>query len=540
MWNELDAEGGGAFYNNSIPPELVSPSALRAYLGLTSGEEKFLRNWKQYRYHRILIPKRKGGHRALQAPDARLKFLQRKLLSLFEVIYTPRNPVHGFTKSRGVITNAAQHQLRPYLLNIDLEDFFPSITEKRVAGVFNRIGIDREVVDLLIDLTMVQNQLPQGAPTSPIISNMICFRFDRQLMQFAGKNHLKYTRYADDITLSSFRSMAGAFNGVHPSGGHVSEVQLSANLRQIIATNGFKINSKKTWYAEKSSRKEVTGLIVNKYTNIKRNYIRNIRSSIYIAEKLGVSNAERKYFEKYGKQISLKNSIKGKLDWVAQVRGRSFSAYITLASRYNMLFPESPLTIAPAIDEIIDKSIWVYEWAEGVGENFDCQQGTAVFISGVGLVSSYHVVEDLPDGCSVKLFHPGFPGPSFHATPRIYCAARDLVIFEHNVPTDKFTQLIISNADTRKGTPITAYGFPSYSVGDELNHRLGEITSTMARSGVRLGETSAILSSGMSGGPILNERSEVVGIIKSGGFNEERQILVHAHEITELVTKGPI
>src|ERR1700676_5807754 len=112
----------------NVPKELKSANALFAYLGVGNAERKFLERHAFYRYTEVAIPKRRKGTRTLLVPERRLKFLQREMLKLLTQLYVPRDPVHGFVEDRGALTNANAHQKRPYLLNIDLKNFFGVIS----------------------------------------------------------------------------------------------------------------------------------------------------------------------------------------------------------------------------------------------------------------------------------------------------------------------------------------------------------------------------------------------------------------------------
>jgi len=264
----------------SLPNELRSTKAFYAFLGVGPGERQFLEKHSAYRYTQASIPKRRGGTRTLLVPERRLKFLQRKTLKLLQQLNSPRAPVHGFIKSRGAITNANAHQTRPYLLNLDLRNYFGVISRRRVLGMLQALGLEEEVALALCSICVTRDQLPQGAPTSPILSNMIAYRLDRDLMNFAKGHRLRYTRYADDISLSSYAQPIALFEGGVPLPGRVPVEQLSASLRSAILSNGFEINHEKVWFSGPRSRKEVTGLIVNEFTNVKRSFVRNLRAAL--------------------------------------------------------------------------------------------------------------------------------------------------------------------------------------------------------------------------------------------------------------------
>jgi hypothetical protein len=308
----------------SLPDELKSAKAFYAFLGVGKAESKFLEKYADYRYTEASIPKRRGGTRTLLVPERRLKFLQRKTLGLLQKIYSPRDPAHGFIKDRGAITNANEHQTRPYLLNLDLRNYFGVITRRRVRGMLQAMGLEEEVALAVCSVCVARNQLPQGGPTSPILSNMIAYRLDRDLMNFAKANQLRYTRYADDISLSSYAQPTALFAVGMPRPGRVPVDQLSASLRSAILSNGFEINTEKVWFSGPKSRKEVTGLIVNEFTNVKRSFVRDLRAALYKVERMGATAAEKDYQERYKADMPLKQVLRGRLEWIAQVRGRRF------------------------------------------------------------------------------------------------------------------------------------------------------------------------------------------------------------------------
>ena len=225
----------------------------------------------------------------------------------------------------------------------------------------------------ICSICVTRNQLPQGGPTSPILSNMVAYRLDRDLMNFAKAHRLRYTRYADDISLSSYAQPTALFDGGVPLQGRVPVQQLSASLRSVIESNGFEINPKKVWFSGPKSRKEVTGLIVNEFTNVKRSFVRNLRAALYKVETMGVAPAEKDYQKRYKTDVPLEQVLRGRLEWIAQVRGRSFSAYRTLVKRFNQQFPASALPILPTYTEIAERAVWVLEFFAGDV----CEQGTA-------------------------------------------------------------------------------------------------------------------------------------------------------------------
>jgi RNA-directed DNA polymerase len=140
------------------------------------------------RYNSFSISKRNGGTRLISTPATGLKTVQRRLSKLLYAIYEPRKGVHGFAIGRGITTNAEAHVRQAHLLNIDLEDFFGSINFGRVRRLFlaEPFKLPNRVATVLAQICCHENKLPQGAPTSPIISNLICGRMDGQLKAFAS------------------------------------------------------------------------------------------------------------------------------------------------------------------------------------------------------------------------------------------------------------------------------------------------------------------------------------------------------------------
>lgn len=233
-----------------LPAELASRDALLEHLNVGARELPFLKRYAAHRYSYSQIPKRSGGVRTLLIPDKRLKFLQRKLLPLLEQIYSRLSPVHGFTQGRSAVTNAQEHQSRRFLLNVDFEGYFPTIKRGRVKGVLIALGCDDDTADALCCFCVAGNQLPQGAPTSPILANMVTFKLDLNMLAFAARQKLRYTRYADDLTFSSHRPPVGLFEpGPLPPTGAIPKEQLSAEFRTIISQNGFVINESKVWFS---------------------------------------------------------------------------------------------------------------------------------------------------------------------------------------------------------------------------------------------------------------------------------------------------
>jgi len=272
-----ESELGDRFFNLRRPEDIVDLLELSSYAFL---EYTIFVLKEPERYSRFLIPKKRGGQRVILEPIPNLKIIQSKLLQVLQSVYEPRPAVHGFVVDRSIVTNAAPHVRNRYVLNLDLKDFFPSIHFGRVRGMFMAFpyGLNDKVATVLAQICSLPECLPQGAPTSPTISNMICTKLDSQLQTLAGRHRCYYTRYADDITFStSVSRFPTALAGVvqDESG---RRVEIGKDLKEIVLSNGFRINSRKVRLQTRNKRQEVTGLTTNQFVNVNRKYVRQIRA----------------------------------------------------------------------------------------------------------------------------------------------------------------------------------------------------------------------------------------------------------------------
>lgn len=236
------------------------------------------------KYTSFEIPKRSGGSRLIKAPVPQLRLLQRRLANVLYICLDQiekngtgrRSFAHGFERNRSIVTNASLHKRRRYVLNLDLEDFFPSINFGRVRGFFikdKHFALHQKVATVVAQIACHDNELPQGSPCSPIVSNLIGHLLDSRLAGFAKAHKCTYSRYADDITFSTNRKefppeLAAPVPGVP------SQWQLGAPLVSKIEGSGFRVNVKKTRMQYRGSRQVVTGLLVNEKVNVRPEYFR--------------------------------------------------------------------------------------------------------------------------------------------------------------------------------------------------------------------------------------------------------------------------
>lgn len=224
----------------------------------------FVKN-KRKVYVTYKLKKKRGGFRTIDAPIKKLKVTQRWILNNILYKLEVSDHVHGFIPERSIATNAQIHVKQELTMGIDLKDFFPSIKFNRIKGFFKGVGYNEDVSTILAELCTFKWRLPQGAPTSPMISNLIASNLDIRLARFCKKKNLLYSRYADDITIS---------------GGKVLP-RYKTLIFRIINEEGFKINYEKVRIQGRGSRQLVTGLVVNDKVSIGRKKKRTIKSVVH-------------------------------------------------------------------------------------------------------------------------------------------------------------------------------------------------------------------------------------------------------------------
>lgn len=219
---------------------------------------KFSVNNDRY-YHRIEMKKKTGGIRHIESPLKELKAIQRWVLRYILDKLSPSVYAKGFVRNKSILDNAKPHEGNQYVLNLDLQDFFTNIQASHIYTLFKNIGYNNNIAFILTSFCTKGGYLPQGAPTSPALSNLVCLRLDHRISTYCKKRALTYTRYADDLCIS---------------GNKILILQKASYLiKDIICDEGFTINVKKEKFLGPKVRREVTGLTVTpKITISKKNY----------------------------------------------------------------------------------------------------------------------------------------------------------------------------------------------------------------------------------------------------------------------------
>ena len=489
-------------------------------------------------YHSFEISKKNGGVRIIMSPSEQLKTLQDRLKVLLDELYTPKSSATAFIKGRSIVDNAKQHTRKKYVFNVDLSDFFTSITFPRVRGLLmaKPYSLQSGVATVVAHLCTVNGVLPQGSPCSPVISNMICSTMDRQLKGLAIRNRARYSRYADDITFSFYDDikyisgeLVACLKGDDLPNHYFS--RCGKVLNSIIESCGFKVNSSKVRLQSRYERQVVTGLVVNKKANVERAYIRQTSAMIHSIEKNGLAFARQRFSEKNppdprsGTKLVLDAHLHGRLLFIKQVVSIESEVYRRLAMRFNFLDLNYKLPLGFSKNhrgiEFRKSTPWYDKRCWIVDTEFDLVfgQGSAFFVNDEFLVTCSHVSEF--DGHFVdvaEVYRAGSRGDKYSATVVYRDVARDIAILI--IDADRplaFETFDVATKMADVGDVLSVVGFPKDKLGAQHAGRQSvEVRNKFASSGVKYFEVDKELYAGNSGGPVLDADNNVVGIVAKG------------------------
>ena len=288
------------------------------------------------------LRKKHGGYREITAPKERLHDVLHILNIVLQTYDEPTPWAYGFVCGRSVVDNARPHVGKRYILNLDLKNFFPTITRRQVADCLmaEPFGFSSLAAELVSGMATVRTDngeevLAQGFATSPTLSNFICREMDKEIAGVAAAQGITFTRYADDLTFSSDADI------LRPQG------ELAQQVKTIVERYGFILNEAKTHLQRRGRRQEVTGLMVTEKVNVSRRYVREIRSLLYIWERYGYEDTCRAAWKSYKLQhgktkghqnhVPLNKVLGGKLNYMKMVRGADDPLYQRFVSRYTSL-----------------------------------------------------------------------------------------------------------------------------------------------------------------------------------------------------------
>jgi len=316
-------------YVNELETHLASQN-LNKNLLLSERRLRYIYAQRNTLYRSFEIAKKSGKKRIIDAPNFQLKKIQGSLaliLSSQYELYIDSIVAHGFRKGKSIISNASPHISKKYVLNVDIKDFFPTIHFGRVKSVLklSPYFFQEKMAHIIANLCVKDGKLPQGAPTSPVLTNIICWRLDHNLYNLAKEKGCEFTRYADDMTFSSNENV---FNG-----------NFFKEMNKIVKNEGFRFNIPKTRLIFQSGRQEVTGIIVNEKLNLSRIKINEIRAALNNWDKKGIDECQLDFVQKYkGKpNVDFRDWLWGKLIYLKMVRGEEDLLTIKYMDQYIQL-----------------------------------------------------------------------------------------------------------------------------------------------------------------------------------------------------------
>ncbi len=529
MFKKSDMEIVEAFY------KLQTGQDVADMLEINFKSLRYFAYGKNNKYMQFEIPKKKGGVRKISAPVKELKCLQKKMAYILEKVYEPKMSANGFIAGKSIKTNSINHVKQRNLLNIDLKDFFSQIHFGRIKGMLvnKPYQVGEEAARYIAQLACDKSILPQGAPSSPVITNMICKPLDNQLMSLAKKYNCIYSRYADDITFSTYSTR---FNeDIVIKDEKSDKVIIGKELKKIIIRNGFDVNDDKTFFNSYITRQEVTGVIVNKKINVKREYIKNIRAILNKCEKDSIYETAKVYIKKglcknsnieknvnnanYKKIIIewFKEVLKGKLNHIAFIRGRNDKIFLKYAEQFNKICEEEIFDIEKQkeLNDILENVVIIESQDED-------RQGSGFLLKNYGIITSYHVTED-------NNFYNVYKYDSYKKekytiiSNEINCLSGDYLIdyaIYENRKDGRYLELGDSNK-LKIGDEVTIIGYPNFQKGDSYNIQKRRISGIKNFLGNILYTVDGTICHGASGGVVLDIFNKVVGIVKAGVENME-------------------
>ena len=479
-------------------------------------------------YTSFTIKKKNGGERIIEAPCKQLKYIQKTLAAILQDIYIRKKSVHGYVKKHSIITNSEIHVNKRIVINIDIKDFFYSIHFGRVMGLFQKepFNFSKEIAKILARLVCYRGRLPQGAPSSPIISNFIARGLDNDLIKITSHNKLLYTRYCDDITISS-KSNRLSTNILTPEG------KLGKDIEEIFTKNNFIINLDKTTAKYQKNRQMVTGLVVNQKVNILNKKYRKTRNIFYYTWLHGIeAGAIKNSFQKSDgsvDKIKFLKFLRGTVEYYKMVLGIYSSKYQLIANYYNEITTEKAFSIPETFDTMINNYVFVTELIKNQSkESSQIYQGTAFYCRGIGLVSCLHNFWDIIKPLDKKELDEDINRAKvFLPRSRTYSVKVKKVFFEQDIiildvlyyNTQGGFELEESNtAFTSEKSFFTAVGYPEYSETSSSLSIIRNIQVEQPRNlrGQKICVIDKPLYTGASGGPVFDKNNKVVGVISRG------------------------
>ncbi|WP_026999256.1 reverse transcriptase family protein [Eisenibacter elegans] len=296
-------------------------------------------------YSYFQLPKKSGGLRRIAAPKPLLKQAQQWIMTHILYQIPNKDCVHGFVPERSILSNAQPHLGQEVVINLDLKDFFPSISYARVKGLFVKLGYSEQLATILALLCthaetkavtvdgeqfFVQEgerRLVQGSPASPALSNLIAHKLDKRLEGLAAKYGFTYTRYADDLTFSAPKADEPAISA------------LLAYVKRVVREEGFALHPDKTHLMRKGAQHKVTGVVVNEKPSVDRKQLHKFRALLHQIDQTGWEGKQ------WGNTPNIVHSVQGYANFVAMVNPEKGQKFVAMVKALIAKHPAPPLVL---------------------------------------------------------------------------------------------------------------------------------------------------------------------------------------------------
>lgn len=515
--------------------------ALAAIFGID--EKEFLSGLysRKGRYKVWTISKKSGGSRTIASPQRMRRKVQELLKPVLDSVYRAPSSVHGFVSDRSVATNASKHVGQRTIVNIDIQNCFDTISFYRVRGLFLRppFGFPRVTATILAHACTWDTKLPAGGVTSPVIMNLLLGGLDKAIDRLTKKSGGIYTRYADDLTLS-FRqrpTQLAAFVLINSLGHY----EIAPILASEIAAQGFEINPEKFRVSTGASRKQVTGLVVNRRVNLRRKWLRALESQVYAIEKFGLGAFADKEFPTLplvSRSLTALRHVQGKVAYASMVRGKFDWVAASLAYRLNAAHSHRLFKV-PDVEKIerLDRvhfGVWIVAPGGDGDDLFDPPygNGTAFTVDRGYIATADHVVvEDGNVWPVITVRREEDPAKLYECDLVSRCPVSDIAILKLREPDHSLTRIRFKLAKDVDHGRVTSFGFPQYFPGHKAHSESHGVTGVVPASGIKRLRLTGTILGGMSGGPVVDEECAVVGLvhrgIAEGGYSNEAISVSH-------------
>ncbi len=452
----------------------------------------------------------------------------------------------GFVKGRGIRSNAQFHVGKRLILNIDLANFFGSIHAGRVRRrlMVRPYVLTDDVATTIAKLCTLNDFLPTGAPTSPILANIVSSALDGALTEFARANGCFYTRYADDITFSTNRRVFPK-ELVRRADDDIAGVHASDELVALIKSHGFTLQPSKTRLMNRDMRQEVCGVTCNVRLNVRRELYREIRGAMNAWRKYGLDLATQQWKAKFNwrNASDFERSLRGRIEHLIHIRGQNDSTVFNIVQQFNGLPGRTMKDVSyeySVKDPLgIMNSVGLVDCADEDDPNaLRYSQGSAFVVDGGAVVTNHHVI------AYRRLTKKGFARKGTNGKilpmkifPEIRVSFGDnaipfdmVVVYADEVkdlavlrPADMVwnTVFVQRAAQVAFGVPATGdrvslVGYPSHSPGGSCKIAEATITGTTPMEGQDYFTISQIIVQGNSGGPVVDRFGQVIGVATKG------------------------